>query len=765
MEKVINSLENTVSELYKNKLFTEIIKILDNKTLNKYKSASLNGWRARAHYNLNQFASAKSFAEKSIHINPNYWMGYLVRGIISANSKDYKQAIKHYTKAIELEPNDADLYNNRGNAYFLAQDFDSALNDYNKAIKINIAHIEAYVGRGNVLASIGNYQLALEAYDYAISQDPKNDNAYANRGNAWYALQEFDKALGDFSQAIKLNVFNFNAYSNRSNVYFDLGQYDKAILDCNLSIKIFDGNAEVYNNRANAYYGKGDYDKALLDYNKAIQLKPSYAMAYFNRGNLWNKIGNYKNAFEDYSSALESDSTLSMAYNNRGYLYMQVGDFEKAIEDFKSAIKYKVDSPVAYRNIGDILVEQEKESEAFEYYELALEFAPQNAFYRKLRDELALKLGHKTTEGNQSGFIPLEQLDEASKELSEDDRNEFLKFYYDNFNNIIDQIKEMSLQIDDIWKKAFGELYVENEAKWVAHYTSLKTADTFVMKDDIKIRYSNAVFMNDPQEGRMLVENLNFLETGSNKKRGKIWEVFNSTLEQEPTHYYIGSFMPVAQGHEDELLMWRTYGKDENYNEAAGCSVAIDVTFFDKHIDGDDKKTSLTGDKSEKGIAIKQPLHKMFYYNQRINQFVNEDENKLNPLLKQLVASLTIFIDKKKAGDSGYEAIYNKAIDKYVYHVLNDFRYLFKSSDYAYESELRIVQYSAKLNQIVKIDEESDSLPRKLYIESNKQIRPYIRQIVLGPKVQYPTRWMYLEEKLKDEKVIATVIYSQCRFQ
>ena len=94
------------------------------------------------------------------------------------------------------------------------------------------------------------------------------------------------------------------------------------------------------------------------------------------------------------------------------------------------------------------------------------------------------------------------------------------------------------------------------------------------------------------------------------------------------------------------------------------------------------------------------------------------------------------------------------AINKIIYRFLTEIRYLFKSSDYAFENELRVIQYALPSSNIkdnlVKVDDNGGlSLPRRLYIESNKPVRQYISKIYLGPKVPNPQIWMYLETTMK----------------
>ena len=73
------------------------------------------------------------------------------KGVISQESKDYKNAINHYTEAIKLNPKLARAYINRGTAYSEQDEFKHAIADYSEAIKCNpqlaIAHFNRIICR------------------------------------------------------------------------------------------------------------------------------------------------------------------------------------------------------------------------------------------------------------------------------------------------------------------------------------------------------------------------------------------------------------------------------------------------------------------------------------------------------------------------------------------------------------------------------------------------------------------------------------------
>lgn len=71
-----------------------------------------------------------------------------------------------------------------------------------------------------------------------------------------------------------------------------------------------------------------------------------------------------------------------------------------------------------------------------------------------------------------------------------------------------------------------------------------------------------------------------------------------------------------------------------------------------------------------------------------------------------------------------------------VNEILDEIRYLFKSADYSYESELRILKYVPLEadNEKIKINDSGEVA--KIYIERDNPIK--IEEVVFGPKFSHP---------------------------
>jgi len=104
--------------------------------------------------------------------------------------------------------------------------------------------------------------------------------------------------------------------------------------------------------------------------------------------------------------------------------------------------------------------------------------------------------------------------------------------------------------------------------------------------------------------------------------------------------------------------------------------------------------------------------------------------------------SLTIL--KESMNEIDKESTLYEIVDE----CLEEIRYLFKSADYSYESELRILKYVALEpdNKKIKID-DSDGVA-KLYVERDSELK--LSEVIFGPKFQNPenvTPLLYLLDK------------------
>ena len=327
--------------------------------------------------------------------------------------------------------------------------------------------------------------------------------------------------------------------------------------------------------------------------------------------------------------------------------------------------------------------------------------------------------------------------------------NKLIKIY-----TLVQQIKyELGLKAED-----------KNRKLKFGHYTSGEALQSILGKEDKppfsslgKTRLNNANYMNDPEEG-VILENVLKLE-----KRNPL----------EPSSWFLMSFTSKT----DDLAMWSQYGNNAEgvcivlkENDFARYHSLSDLPWYqqigykmkssvgiqnDNSLNESDKEKSTRGNESAQNYEDKHStskndmdyLYRVAYVNDQFDieeteLFTSAEVTRLKKLLGELKSELP---DYKNSEDPFYKAISN---------CIEEIRYLFKSVDYKYENELRILRYANldSSNKEIKIDKTSGV--GKLYIERENPIK--IEEVIFGPKFQNPEYvtplLKLLDKKIKYEK-------------
>ena len=540
----------------------------------------------------------------------------------------------------------------------------------------------------------------------------------------------------------------------RGNAHNKLNDFDKAIKDYTEAIRLKPDYSSAYYNRGNSWSSKGDDDKAIKDYTEAIRLKPDYLSAYFNRASSWARKEEHDKAISDYTKAIDLSPNDTDAYNNRGVSWDEKKNYDKAIADYTKAIDLNPNDADVHINMAVTYYHKNDYQNALRCSQKAMEIAPSDedakakvAVYQSLLEEQEL---HITPEQEQH---PIYQLLNTVQKLKREDRVKIFKKSEAILDGVIKEIREYTAQdVDGI--------------ETVAHYTRLPIADLFVSdepkeeKNGIRMRYYNAVYMNDPEEGMILLNCLDEV----------VQQAFEGANKLEESHVYLGSFL-TAQPLCDRLVMWRTYGKDEHAREGAGCSITLGADYFEKTRDIINPllKPKRDGSGNVTDYTTPQCLYKVQYYDEdtkgkKASRFINDEDGKLDGLITRLNDELKELAQMKQRGVKQKDSEVNKAINRIVFLFISELRYLFKSANYSYESELRVVQLVPPRSERVKID-DANGLPKRLYIEAKNPVQKYIKQIVLGPTVPHPEQWAYLEVAMLKKGFEINVKASECKFQ
>jgi tetratricopeptide (TPR) repeat protein len=273
-------------------------------------TAAIYSWRAGAYVHKGEFNKAMADANESIRLNPNYYGGYLERGIVYRRTGNLDKAIGDYDRVIRLNPNFARAYFDRAIAFGLKGKHKEAIRDGIEAIRLN----------------------------------PNDPDFYYNRGVDYDAIGSLDKAMVDYNEAIRRSPKDFSNYCGRADVFEEMGQLAKASADYDQVTRLNPKDASGYMFRAHAHFAKGNYKAAALDFQRATRLSPRdydalASLARFQATCPEDSLRNGKEALKKALTACELSSWGSAdIVDTLAAAYAELGDFDRAAKYQTQAI-------------------------------------------------------------------------------------------------------------------------------------------------------------------------------------------------------------------------------------------------------------------------------------------------------------------------------------------------------------------------------------------------------------------------------------------
>ncbi|MDK8523076.1 DUF2971 domain-containing protein [Granulicatella sp. UMB5615A] len=364
-----------------------------------------------------------------------------------------------------------------------------------------------------------------------------------------------------------------------------------------------------------------------------------------------------------------------------------------------------------------------------------------------LIDQLMISESAKEEDRNKARVV-LKYLDENDKKNEILSRSKY-NISYEVYGKLNDNELTKLLEVWGIVQTIKEQLIVKELVNIsFGHYTSgkvlqelLKQKEDTEYKISSRTRLSNVNYMNDPSEGKILDQ---FLQLDSNLQQ----------LSLKPSPWFLMSLTTAI----DRLEMWAQYG-----SQAKGVCLILDSNDFLKgdlfsgpKMFKENRRRDLSDIDSEKdsidSIRIdSENVKGDFIY--RIGYLSKQEDEgtvlkpEFNTCLDKkeidvINESLTIL--KESMNEIDKESTLYEIVDE----CLEEIRYLFKSADYSYESELRILKYVALEpdNKKIKID-DSDGVA-KLYVERDSELK--LSEVIFGPKFQNPenvTPLLYLLDK------------------
>ena len=154
-----------------------------------------------------------------------------IKGNELMKTKEYDEAIKHYTKSINLDEFEPTTFANRALAYIKNTEYGKGLDDCNRAIDLKNDYIKAYYRRGICYTGLKKFQEGLQDFLYVLNDNPQNSeilNKIKDLNEKWKnfdidTYQKWEKKMN-----ISLNRAKEGKYLGAGNVTYK-GDKDKGI--------------------------------------------------------------------------------------------------------------------------------------------------------------------------------------------------------------------------------------------------------------------------------------------------------------------------------------------------------------------------------------------------------------------------------------------------------------------------------------------------------------------------------------------------------
>ena len=146
-----------------------------------------------------------------------------IKGNELMKTKEYDEAIKHYTKSIRLDDFEPTTYANRALAYIKNTEYGKGLEDCNKAIDLKNDYIKAYYRRGICYTGLKKFKEGMYDFLYVLNDNPSNSDILIKIEELKSKWKDFNR--DEYSEYLKkmnisLNRAKEGKYTGEGNITY-----------------------------------------------------------------------------------------------------------------------------------------------------------------------------------------------------------------------------------------------------------------------------------------------------------------------------------------------------------------------------------------------------------------------------------------------------------------------------------------------------------------------------------------------------------------
>lgn len=537
-----------------------------------------------------------------------------------------------------------------------------------------------------------------------ISRDVLNNIKYnvVRRSSCFFDLKTIKEAANyyysqkEFSNALDLFKVLYQKLNNMDSDEQELAITLNSIGCCCVSLMRFGEAYDAFKRATNID------DNFAAAYNNWAYTLSIEADTISNENKRRDKL---QDALVHINDAIQVNANDISFISNRAFIEYELGQYEHVIKDYSRAKEKSTE----YADISTIL-----KLKINSKLKLHINFPSQHLLsFSDLYSDL------RTIFNNETGrdriyFEALDVFDEISN--NED---------AETANKILLDLVLLEFYINEL----MSAITVRNPNQEIYYYTSMGSIYRLLSDDKTTIKHRLPIFganhMNDPSEGQEL-ERTFLLRSVSKKFLKDLFSHPDKTPNTKRRHLEAEfTFLKAFTKNDDSLPMWVHYA-----DSGKGCCVKVNPHFF-TNFDND----PLENDKTLKTNPFDNEyrLYEVLYIDN------GEIVNNVSQTVKDMFQNM---LNKASELSNIYEKLTKKtqkAVAMSMAKMITKLKYLFKSADYAYEQEMRIV-LRRPLDDLKRDDIDiqmtsptSDNPIPKVFVYTNKGLT--VEEIILGPKV------------------------------
>lgn len=538
--------------------------------------------------------------------------------------------------------------------------------------------------------------------------------AVKSAGDFFYGKKEYDSALTLFVRAREISEAKCgdNKSKELSDIYNSIGccfignmQFANAYEAFQQATEIDQEYAVAFNNWAYTLVTECEtlYDEELR------QRKLAEALAYIN-------------------DAIQLDANAVAYLSNRAYIEYELNQYERVERDYNKvkggAYKFSDIKTIVKLSIDSKIKQNIIKSHGVSFWDV--------------KDELDVIYENETG----SSRFYFEALNVYQKIAKDESRGN------DSVDNILTNLMLFEFYIDEL----MSELAIRNPQQDIYYYTSISSLKQLLCDEQASTKHRLPIFnvghMNDPSEGKTF----EYILSKNAKSSALIEDLFNEANSISSDRKLLQAeftFLKAFTQNSDSLPMWVHYA-----DGGKGCCVKVSPRFFSNfEEDLDDEEKAL---KSNPFDNIYR-LYKILYI--KDGKISDKESDKVEKLYKDILDSFALLSDIYDHMNKDIQKVLISSIDK----IISKLKYLFKSDDYNYEQEMRVILKRSiddfkreDMDILFTTTSEKNEIP-KVFIYTNKSL--LIEEIILGPKVKETADILpFLDVKLfnNNNKVLIT---------